>query len=362
MKKTSNVIPFLQRQQQHEARQEQACDWLARLDAGASEDDLHQLRLWLDADPKHAVVLLDMAMLWDQVAVLEELSDLFPLTCYASPQRHAGGRRGILALGALCGAMLMAGGFRLFSAGEPVAVSNPPALVPSGYETAIGEQATVTLPDGSTVILNTNTRIEIAFSDTARNVYLTRGEGHFEVRKNPDLPFRVHAGSRVIEAVGTAFAVQHLEEQRVEVTVTEGSVNLKREQPVIDEEAATPAPARGVMAQSDVIPLVAGEYAAVDDRADSIERKQLQSEEIDVLLSWRHGMLLFQDEPLDQVLLTVSRYAPMRIDIDDSVRDTRVRGYYRAGDVEGMLIALHNNFHIEVERVGENHVRLSAGR
>jgi transmembrane sensor len=358
--KTSNVIPFVQRRQQYEALQEQACDWLARLDAGASEEERRQLGLWLQEDPLRAAVLFEMAALWDQMTVLEELSEIFPLEHYTSTQRNTGRRSGLALAAGFFGAMVMVGALYLFGSREPVGLISQVNEAPSSYETAIGEQTTVTLPDGSTVILNTNTHIDVDFTSTARNVYLTRGEGHFQVAKNRDLPFRVHAGSRVIEAVGTAFAVQHVEDLHVEVTVTEGVVNLKREEPDADEAAATPA--RKQAAHDEVIPLVAGEFAAVDDQVDSIERKKLQSEEIDVLLSWRHGMLLFQDEPLDQVLREVSRYTPMQIEIDDSVRQTRVRGYYRAGDVEAMLIALHNNFQIEVERVGENHVRLSAAR
>jgi transmembrane sensor len=357
--KTNNVIPFGPRHQQLDVLQSQASDWLARLDAGASEEDRRQLARWLREDPRRAEVLFAMAALWDQMTVLEELSAIFPLKHYTRARHAAWHHNGLILVSAFGGIMVVAG-FWSFAARDTTGLLNPSPRMPSAYETAIGEQATVALPDGSTVILNTNTHIDVDFTGTARNVHLTRGEGLFEVAKNRDLPFRVHAGSRVIEAVGTAFAVQHVEDRHVEVTVTEGRVNLKREASTAGGNAA--APPRDQAMRDEVIPLVAGEYAVVDDLVDSIERKQLRDEEMDVQLSWRHGMLLFQDEPLDQVLREVSRYTPMLIELDDSVRQTRVRGYYRAGDVEAMLIALHNNFQIEVERVDENHVRLRAAR
>jgi transmembrane sensor len=59
------------------------------------------------------------------------------------------------------------------------------------------------------------------------------------------------------------------------------------------------------------------------------------------------------------MLAEVARYTTARFDIeDDSLRDVRVGGYFRAGDVDGLLLALRENFNIESERVGANRIVL----
>ena len=61
------------------------------------------------------------------------------------------------------------------------------------YRTAVGEQRTIGLPDESTVLLNTDTRLTIDFSGGGRIVRLDRGEAHFEVAHDPTRPFIVWA-------------------------------------------------------------------------------------------------------------------------------------------------------------------------
>ena len=96
-------------------------------------------------------------------------------------------------------------------------------------ETAVGEQRTVTLPDGSSVELNTASQVAIRYTARTRAVQLTRGEAHFTVASDRSRPFSVHAAGRVVTAVGTAFTVQ-LRRDAVEVTVAEGRVRLAESQ------------------------------------------------------------------------------------------------------------------------------------
>jgi transmembrane sensor len=93
------------------------------------------------------------------------------------------------------------------------------------FQTAIGEQAAVGLPDGSSFDLNTNSRVWVDYSKRARVVYLERGEAFFKVAHDPLRPFWVHAGDRRVRAVGTAFNV-YLRPRGAEVTVREGTVNV----------------------------------------------------------------------------------------------------------------------------------------
>ena len=95
----------------------------------------------------------------------------------------------------------------------------------TSYSTAIGKQQLITLNDGSTVLLNTNSQIKVDYSDQARNITLVKGQAHFDVMPNPNQPFNVYAGTGLVKAVGTAFSV-YLQPEIIEVTVTEGTVEL----------------------------------------------------------------------------------------------------------------------------------------
>src|ERR1700730_8306871 len=74
--------------------------------------------------------------------------------------------------------------------------------------TAVGEQRTLTLEDGTRVYLNTNSRAIVHYDKKLRQVNLEKGEALFEVAKRPDWPFVVTAGDRQVTALGTAFIVR----------------------------------------------------------------------------------------------------------------------------------------------------------
>src|SRR5690606_37104964 len=94
------------------------------------------------------------------------------------------------------------------------------------YETTVGGQSTVELLDGSMVTLNTNSSMEVLYSSTGRSVVLNRGEGYFSVEPDDKRPFRVAAGGRVFEAVGTAFNVRLEPDNDIKMMVTEGQVGV----------------------------------------------------------------------------------------------------------------------------------------
>ena len=73
----------------------------------------------------------------------------------------------------------------------------------------------------------------------------------------------------------------------------------------------------------------------------------LDATEIEVQLSWQRGMLVFDGEPLDSVLLEIGRYTTVVFAPDDSIRNVRVGGYFRAGDIDGLLVALRESFDID---------------
>ncbi len=87
----------------------------------------------------------------------------------------------------------------------------------------------VQLPDGSTVILSADSKIDYPTSfekESKRVVYLT-GQAYFDIQSNPDKPFVVHTGNLVTTVLGTAFNIKALPgEKSITVTVTRGKVQV----------------------------------------------------------------------------------------------------------------------------------------
>jgi transmembrane sensor len=213
------------------------------------------------------------------------------------------------------------------------------------YETSVGEQSTVRLSDGSIVTLNTDSSIEVRYDDTQRAVLLLRGEVYFEVAHDAAHPFRVLAGDRLLEAVGTAFNVRLGPSNDVRMMVTEGKVRVARR---VTDALLRPSVAPAIVD--------AGSLAVMQEGPMIVQG--LDATEIEVQLSWQRGMLVFDGEPLASVLLEIGRYTTVVFAPDDSIRDVRVGGYFRAGDIDGLLVALRESFDIDSQRIADGRIAL----
>ena len=335
----------------------EAARWIARLDAGEASLEEHALFAAWKAENRYNQEAADrLAGLWTDMNDLDALGGPMALP---APRRRpfapTGGprRTSVWAIaGAAAAAILIAVlGLTFFL---PTTVA-PRTQV---YATAVGEQRTVNLEDGSSVQLNTNSRVEVRFSTSARDLRLSRGEAFFEVAANRNRPFSVYAGDGVVRAVGTAFVVR-LRERRMEVTVTKGVVDVGR------LDRAAPAVDLGGVGRlgRHSVAIVAAQPAATEtaflDR-DTITRSVITPPEVTRRLAWREGMLVFTGEALPEVVADVSRYTDMDIEIADSrLAELRVGGYFKVGEVEPMLQALQTSFGVRVERIDARHVRLS---
>jgi transmembrane sensor len=205
----------------------------------------------------------------------------------------------------------------------------------TAYRTAIGGIAAISMKDGSTVTLNTNSDIRVALSETERRVDLERGEAFFEVAKDHNRPFIVRVGDQRVIAVGTKFSVRR-EPNHVRVIVTEGRVRVEHSEPHHPAEVAL---------------ISAGGVAVVGVAGVLVQDKSLSDAE--ERLSWRQGIVVFRETLLSDAVAEFNRYNTRQIYIEDSVLGSmRIGGHFRTHNAEGFVRLLADAFPIRVEDNG----------
>ncbi|HEV7716117.1 MAG TPA: FecR domain-containing protein [Steroidobacteraceae bacterium] len=342
---------------------EQASLWLSRLDRGLSTEERAEARLWL-TEPANHKAMQEMGRLWSGMDVVSVLAELFPLSRLSlKPPGRDFRSMAIAAAAAVCivalSTIFLAGltPWEIFGASSG---AQKVAVVNDFYFTAVGESRTLSLGDGSTITLNTNSAIAVIFSARSRDVYLKRGEANFEVAQDNARPFTVHVARRLLQAVGSSFNVRLVSDDNAELTVAEGRVNLKAEGPRNPRGPVGPD-ARRLAVIAPLETTVPAQHLAIMDSSDVQTVRNVEPAEMDMRLGWQRGMLIFKDEPLEFVLGEVDRYTNTDFMVaDEALRNERVGGYFRTGDIDGFLLALRQNFRIESRRDEFNRVILTA--
>ena len=328
----------LHRIESREAIEDAAGDWIARLEADdASEADRRRFAEWLAEDRRHRETFEAMRRTWHRLdalgAVAQAATGETSATDVERPRRRGVVRAAAALLLLTVGAAFWAG-------------LRTPAFVV--YETAVGHQLSVSLDDSSTVDLNTDTFIEVAFTDTERAIRLVRGEAHFTVAKDADRPFVVFAGGGVVKAVGTRFNVYLTASRGTEVTVTEGVVEVaKAVEPAI-VSADTGSRHRPLQAAR----LSEGQEVRYNGQLGAVA--EIRTPEVERRLAWRDGMLSFDGETLEQVVAEVSRYTNVQFVIaDPELRELKVGGYFKSNDLAALTALLETAFGVDVRRDGQ---------
>lgn len=334
----------------------EASEWVVVMQNGDASPEMQAaFAAWYNRSEKNREAYDERAALWRDFDAVELLSDIAESNqsrqLLKEDVRLARwgtiGRRAAMAGLAASFALLV--GFAQFSDVVPV-----PWREHNTYETLVGEQKTVKLADGSTINLNTDSKMKVAFSHGARIITLERGEAYFEVFPDKSRPFSVHAGERVVRAVGTAFAVRRLGEEKVSVTVTKGRVALFSGE---DGSSAASAGEEGT-APAPLAELGAGSRAVFDKAVEEVET--VEPEKIATKLAWRGGVLAFSGEKLSTVVDEMGRYTGMKIDIaSPDYADMTISGYMKIGAYEDMFEALELMAGLKVEHVSRDHVVLT---
>lgn len=318
---------------------DQAAVWVAKLDSDQpAPETIAAFKAWINQSADHRKAFEDHVDVWDQLNTLAELVPPRPQATlkprwffvpFATPWAMA------------CTTILLAVAVMLFQTVNGYGSAR--------YTTAIGEQASFTLPDGSTALLNTDSQIAVRYTDNSRHIQLLYGEAHFDVVKKPHQPFEVFAGQGLVRAVGTAFSV-YLRQDDVEVVVTEGIVEIDTVAPaeaaIVEEPLAPP-------------PQVAAGNQATYDRHTATHILLAEMQKLEQKTAWHQGLLIFDDEPLEQVVAEVGRYTQTKIIIpEQQIRQLKVGGQFKVGDTEAMFEALKVSFNLQVRIVSDDLVYL----
>ncbi len=335
--------------QGHDALEVDAATWAVRRRNGLDFKDRAELHAWLDEDPRHAAALEDMAT---TVGYVRQLSDDDVAALKRGLQAPAPARRAAVpnAPGRQHERPHWRGRFGPAIAPAAVAVLAV-ALVSAGWEswrslptfeqaftTERGQQIVVTLPDdpvgGSTVQLDTDTRLDALLFRSRREVHLQEGQALFSVHADKDRPFHVWAGPLHITVVGTRFSVRHtnsgLDAGRTVVSVEEGHVRVSVSRAGRDgaDAASSDAP----------VELVAGQMVTGDDRGGLGPVARMSPTAV---APWRSGRISFDHTPLDQALAEFERYRSTGLVIrDPAVARLPVGGSYRVQQFGSFVDAL----------------------
>lgn len=344
MNKNRNIVDF----PDAASVEEEAAAWVARIDTQPlSATEQAEFSKWVRQSAMHREAVERITTIWRSCDMLDELNSIDPVTNDEIGMRSAS-RRTVMIGGALAASLMLVVALAVL-AGSGWFVQTQKEV----YRTAIGEQRTIPLIDGSAIILNTDSEIEVDLGKGRRDMRLARGEASFDVAKDRRRPFRVYAGDRIVQAVGTSFAV-YLRDDGVEVTVSEGDVKLLTS----SHPKSSKAPlGDGGSPQASTVSLTANDNAVVDGSFARVER--MSAEAIERKLLWREGLVGFAGEPLSAVISEVSRYTDINIEIEDpALAETPIGGFFKVGDVDGLFDALETVFDVDVERVNAKHVKL----
>lgn len=198
---------------------------------------------------------------------------------------------------------------------------------PQRYQTALGEQRSVVLNDGSLITLNTASKIEVDLDKERRVIRLVEGEALFRAAHDKTRPFEVIAGTTTVRAVGTQFNVDRRAASTT-VTVLEGKV-------LVDE-----------------IPVAAAERVVV--KAAKVSAPEHLAS-VAPAIAWTQRRLVFERRPLGEVVEEFNRYNHQLIVIDSpELREQEVTGVFEANDPDSFATFLSKIPGVEVRKADDD--------
>lgn len=300
-----------------------AAAWAAREDrAPLSPSDRRALQAWLNGDPRRPGAYLRARALSLRSESAAALGPGYDPTNFEPAGRAAPSRRRILAWGGMAASL---GAVGLVGVG---------LHAPKAHATDLGEVRLVPLEDGSTMMLNTATRVTVKYDSTHRRIRLVSGEADFSALSDARRPFVVEAGGRRFMVAGTsAFRIRKLKDEPIDILVHHGRIDV--------------APARS----GEGAPLPLGPNTRLEISASPAPHdvppkpRAVAPSAVSRELAWRTGKIAFEGETLAEAARAFSRYSDIRIVIDDpALAEEPITGLFAANDPVGFSHAAASVF------------------
>lgn len=200
-----------------------------------------------------------------------------------------------------------------------------------------GRKSTIVLPDGSKVILNSDSKIryEKGFKENYREVIL-EGEAFFEVEKNPSRPFIVSTGDISTTVLGTSFNVRaYAKSDNIQVAVVTGKVEVKKASYYGNET-------------EDVVFLTPNKIATYQREERKITTSSFNMEEV---VGWKDGILIFKNADQTEIAKRLKAWYGLAIEFEGgkNIMNKRYTGKFDNNSLEYVLKAISYTSEISYE-------------
>ena len=216
---------------------------------------------------------------------------------------------------------------------------------PETIATVSAQRRSFTLADGTRVELNANTRVLVENGTAERRVRIADGEAFFVVSRDRSRPFIVETAGGSVRVTGTIFNVRTAPDPELEVTVVEGSVQVR------------PGDADGTLAAAPTV-LAAGDQLAL--RAGSVSVRALSAGALNDALAWRRGQIACDGMPLSEVLARFAHYNGIRVTVTPGAELKRSGGIFGIDDPKSFYEDIAQAYNVRVTPESDGSVRVSS--
>jgi transmembrane sensor len=301
----------------------EAAKWTTTLDRGDSQDEA-LFNTWWSKSWRHMKAAMDMAAIDGEITRALRRMPEESIVVARSRLPNSGMRWSLVT----CAAAVA-----LVTVLAAVSVAYGLRTKSTQYETGIGELRIVRLTDGTSVHINTRSRLAVRFTEATRFVELIEGEALFDVGRDAR-PFEVRSGSTRIRDIGTRFNVR-LSPEAVDVAVLAGEVQIE--------------------AKASAVALTPGETAHIEvGGVAPVRTTKVPIAALEDKISWTRGILAFTAQPLYDVVAEVNRYNTQQLAVaDPATGNILIGGHFRADDLPALLRGF--------EKLGIRSVRRTSG-
>ncbi|MBB5986738.1 FecR family protein [Sphingobium lignivorans] len=319
----------------------EAADWLiARQDGPLSPGEQSRFETWMAESDGNKAAYWRLEYGWEQA---DRIGALGPDTVDSEEElRPARWSRWWVPMAIAASIALVVGSWQFATQRASMTIGKPvPDTSAQSFTTPVGGKRLVGLEDGSRMQLNTQSKVRTAFTAARRQVWLDQGEAFFEVAHRKDQPFIVYAGDRQITVLGTKFSVWR-DGGKVVVSVLEGRVR-------VDEMKDNR------LMRSSII--VGGDIAMAEGAATLVTARS--EDKVESALSWRTGMLTFDEKPLPAIAAEFNRYNERKLVlVGPSVAAIRITGTFPSDKPDAFARLLRDAYGIAIDE-RETEIRVS---